>query len=45
MNKFNRTWIAFANKNRCRHADAINNLGVIYWKMGRARFVIGDIVL
>ncbi len=44
MNKCNRTWIAFANKKRCRHADAINTLGVISWRMGRARFAIGDIV-
>ena len=44
MNKCNRTWIAFANRNRCRHADAILNLGFISWRMGRARFAIGDIV-
>ena len=42
MNKCNRTWIAFANKKRCRHADAINTLGFISWRMGRARFAIGD---
>lgn len=44
MNKSNRTWIAFANKKRCRHADAINTLGFISWRMGRTRFAIGDIV-
>lgn len=44
MNKCNRTWIAFANRKRCRHADAILNLGFISWRMGRARFAIGDIV-
>lgn len=44
MNNRNRTWIAFANKKRCRHADAINNLGFISWRMGRAHFAIGDIV-
>ena len=44
MNKCNRTWIAFANKKRCRHADAINTLGFISWRMGRARFAIGNIV-
>lgn len=44
MNKCNRTWIAFANKKRCRHVDAINTLGFISWRMGRARFAIGDIV-
>ena len=40
----NRTWLAFANRKRCRHADAIHNLGFISWRMGRARFSIGDIV-
>ena len=40
----NRTWLAFANRKRCRHADAIHNLGFISWKMGRARFSLGDIV-
>lgn len=44
MNKCNRTWIAFANAKRCRHADAINNLGFISWRMRRVRFAIGDIV-
>lgn len=40
----NRTWIAFANRKRCRHADAIHNLGFISWRMGRAHFAIGDVV-
>ena len=40
----NRTWLAFANRNRCRHADAILSLGFISWRMGRARFAIGDVV-
>lgn len=40
----NRTWLAFANRKRCRHADAIHNLGFISWRMGRARFSLGDIV-
>ena len=40
----NRTWLAFANRKRCRHADAIHSLGFISWRMGRARFSIGDIV-
>ena len=44
MNKCNRTWIAFANRKRCRHADVINTLGFISWRMGRARFAIGNIV-
>jgi hypothetical protein len=42
--KLNRTWLAFANRKRCRHADAIHSLGFISWRMGRARFAIGDIV-
>ena len=40
----NRTWLAFANRKRCRHADAIHNLGFVSWRMGRARFSIGDVV-
>ena len=40
----NRTWLAFANRKRCRHTDAIHSLGFINWRMGRARFSIGDIV-
>ncbi len=41
---YNRTWLAFANRKRCKHADAIHNLGFLNWRMGRARFSIGDIV-
>lgn len=44
MLMLNRTWLAFANRKRCRHADAIHNLGFINWRMGRERFDIGDIV-
>ena len=40
----NRTWLAFANRKRCRHTDAIHYLGFINWRMGRVRFSIGDIV-
>lgn len=41
----NRTWIAFGNRKRCNHADAIHNLGFINWRMGRQfRFAIGDII-
>jgi len=40
----NRTWLAFANRKRCRHADAIHNLGFISWRKGRAHFAIGDVV-
>jgi hypothetical protein len=43
--KKNRTWLAFANRKRCRHADAIHNLRFINWRMGRQyHFLIGDIV-
>ena len=44
MNNNNRTWLAFANRKRCRHSDAIHALGFISWRMGRARFAIGDVV-
>ena len=40
----NRTWLAFANRKRCSHAEAIHNLGFISWRMGRARFAVGDVV-
>ena len=40
----NRTWLAFANRKRCRHADAIHSFGFISWRMGRTRFSIGDVV-
>ena len=40
----NCTWLAFANRKKCRHADAIHSLGFISWRMGRARFAIGDVV-
>ena len=32
MNKYNLTWIAFANKKRCRLTKAINTLVVIAWR-------------
>ena len=44
MSISNRTWLAFANRKRCRHTDAILNLGFISWRMGRARFAVGDVV-
>ncbi len=40
----NHTRLAFANRIRCRHADAIHSLGFISWRMGRARLSIGYIV-
>lgn len=43
--KQNRTWIAFANRKRFRHADAIREIGYVNWLMGRRyRFLIGDVV-
>ena len=32
MNKYNLTWIDFANKKRCRLTKAINTLVVISWR-------------
>lgn len=41
----NRTWLAFANRKKCGHADAIHTLGFINWLMGKnIRFDIGDTV-
>ena len=39
-----RTWLAFANRKRCRHADSIHSRGFISWIMVRAHFAIGDVV-
>lgn len=45
MGNKNRTWLVYANRNRCNHADAIHSLGFISWAMGaKYRFAIGDIV-
>lgn len=40
----NRTWLAFANRSRCNHAEAFKTLGFISWTMNRTRFEIGDII-
>lgn len=40
----NKTRLAFANEKKCRHADALKELGFISWTMYRNRFYIGDIV-
>lgn len=40
----NRTWLVFANKKYCHHADAIHSLGFINWRTKTARFHIGDVV-
>ena len=45
MQRLNRTWLIYANKDKCNHADAIHNLGFISWAMGpNYKFAIGDIV-
>ena len=45
MGNKNRTWLVYANRNRCNHADAIHSVGFISWAMGaKYRFAIGDIV-
>lgn len=41
----NRTWLIYANRNKCNHTDAIHNLGYISWAMGsKYKFSINDIV-
>lgn len=43
--KSNRTWLAYANQDKCNHTDAVHNLGFISWSMGKNyKFSIGDIV-
>lgn len=37
-------WLAFANRKRCNHAQALKELGFINWTMNHVRFNIGDIV-
>lgn len=37
-------WLAFANKVRCNHAKALQELGYISWRQDRVKFSIGDIV-
>lgn len=41
----NRTWLVYANRNKCNHVDAIHDLGFISWAMGpKYKFAIGDTV-
>ena len=40
----NKNWLAFANREYFRHADALHELGFINLTMHRTRFSIGDIV-
>ena len=37
-------WLVFANKERCNHAKALQELGYISWRQDRVRFAVGDIV-
>jgi hypothetical protein len=37
-------WLVFANKARCNHAKALQELGYISWRQDRVRFAVGDIV-
>ena len=37
-------WLVFANKSKCNHAKALQELGYISWRQDRVRFAIGDIV-
>ena len=37
-------WLAFANRKRCNHDQALKELGFINWTMNHVRFNIGDIV-
>ena len=40
----NYNWLVFANKSKCNHAKALQELGYISWRQDRVRFAIGDIV-
>lgn len=40
-----RYWIATASQEKCRHADALHEIGFINWLMGKKfHFAIGDVV-
>ena len=40
-----RYWLATANSDKCRHADALHEIGFINWVMGKKfHFKVGDIV-
>ena len=40
----NRNWLVFANRNMCDHATSLQKDGFVYWKKGRTKISIGDIV-
>lgn len=45
MTENNRTWLACAKEDKCRHADAIRKLGFINWAMrDNYKFSIGDTI-
>lgn len=45
MDLTKRYWIATASQDRCRHADALQEIGFINWVMGdKFHFKIGDVV-
>lgn len=39
-----RTWLIFAQRDNCRHADAINEIGYVNWYSKYINFEVGDIV-
>ena len=40
----NRTWLAFANEERCNHYACLKEQGFICWRKDRNNFQIGDII-
>lgn len=45
MDSIKRFWLATANQDKCRHTDALHEIGFINWVMGRTfHFKVGDIV-
>ena len=39
-----RTWLAYANRKKCHHREALENMHFISWSMKSANFEIGDTV-
>ena len=39
-----KSWLAFAQRDSCHHAEALHELGFVNWTMNRTNFNIGDIV-
>jgi hypothetical protein len=40
----NRTWLVFANREKCHHQEALEKLHFVDWTMKNINFEIGDIV-